>query len=115
MSTRSIFNTLMNSASGIEPEVGMGVTILFFSDRHAGTITEIEYFKSGQKAGQPKTITVQEDKAIRTDSLGMSDAQSYRYERNPDGMVRVFKANKRTGKFEGLLIGHRKHYYDFSF
>lgn len=113
--TRSLFNTLMNNSEAIEPEVGMGATILFWSDRHAATITDITYFKTGAKAGKPKTITVREDKAIRVDSYGMSDAQEYRYEPDPNGSVRTFKANLRTGEFDGLLIGKRHHYFDYSF
>ena len=109
----SLVNSLMDG-QGKAPEVGDGATILMWSDRHAATITEITYFKSGQKKGQPRTITVQQDKATRTDSYGMSDAQSYSYERNPNGSLKTFTA-KRDGSFKGLLIGHRDEHYDFSF
>jgi hypothetical protein len=53
------------------PVIGMGVTIFHYTDRSAGTIVKIS--KSG------KTIWFSEDKAIRTDSNGMSECQTYEY------------------------------------
>lgn len=98
------------------PEVGMGATIYFYSDRHVGTVIAVS--ASGKK------ITVQEDHAIRTDSNGMSDDQSYRYERNPKGKIYEFTLRK-NGRFvlvgetmQGGLyakLGGRLYYYDYSF
>jgi hypothetical protein len=110
----SLINNLYDNSKTTAPEVGMGATILMWSDRHAATITEITYFKSGAKKGQPRTITVQQDKATRTDNLGMSDAQSWEFKRDENGTTRTFTA-KKDGSFKGLLIGHRSEYYDFSF
>jgi hypothetical protein len=110
----SLFNRMMDSTNAKDPEVGDGATILLWSDRHAATIIEVVNFKSGPNKGKPRLITVQEDKAIRVDNLGMSDVQDYRYERNEQGAKRTYTA-KKDGTFKGLLIGHRKHYYDFSF
>jgi hypothetical protein len=53
----------------------MGATVLMYSDRHAGTIVEV--------CG--KRLMWQADTASRTDKNGVSDAQSYSYERNPKG------------------------------
>ena len=54
---------LRNGSNGPEPTVGMGATILHWTDRTAGTIVEVGdgYF------------VVQADHAICTDELGRSD------------------------------------------
>lgn len=118
----NLHNRLMESSKQINPEVGMGCTLTSYSDRHAATIIKVEHAR----------ITVQMDKAIRTDTNGMSDCQSYRYERDPDGQQIVFRLGQKgqrwresylnkTGRFvfveggKGLLIGHRDHYHDYCF
>ena len=110
----SLFNQLMDNTEAREPQVGDGATILMWSDRHAATIVEISRFKTGKRAGQISAITVQEDKATRIDNWGMSDMQDYTYEADPTGSKKTFKVDAR-GQFKGLLVGTRKHYYDFSF
>lgn len=109
-----------------EPEVGMGATILFYSDRQACTIVNVG------KINNTIYIDVQKDLAKRTDNNGMSDCQSYEYSPNPDGSIRTFRFNNKTQKWEccyknpetgrwnvskgeGLKIGVREEYYDFSF
>jgi hypothetical protein len=103
------------------PEVGMAATILSWSDRQAGTVVSIE----------KNIIGVQYDTAIRTDSNGMSEMQEYEYSRNPNGCISYFRQDK-TGKFvgvyknpetgrwikgtsDGLILGTRRQYRDFSF
>ena len=110
----SLINSIYDQSKSTEPEVGQGATILMWSDRHAGTIVEVVRFKTGKRAGKVKSVTVQQDKAIRVDNLGMSDAQSYRYERDENGRLWVFKTDMQ-GRFHGLLIGHRDEHYDYSF
>lgn len=105
-----------------DPEVGMGCTLLQWSDRKAATIIAIE---NG-------IITVQEDHATRTDQNGMSDMQDYDHAPNPDGATYNFRfgksgkweliqKNERTGRWKksevstGLLLGRRDHHHDFSF
>lgn len=105
-----------------EPEVGMGCTLLQWSDRQAATIIAIE---NG-------ILTVQEDHAKRIDQNGMSEDQDYEYAPNPDGATYHFRfgksekwelvhQNERTGRWNksesgaGLLIGQRRQYHDFSF
>ena len=56
--TGSLVNHLMSQDTPIAPEIGMGATILSWTDRNAGTIVKIT----------PKQIHVQEDNAERTDS-----------------------------------------------
>ena len=116
----SLVNTLMSGTRGQpEPEVGMGVTFLRWSDRSPGTIVSVTRFKSGARKGQVRKIGVQADKAIRTDDRGMSDAQTYRFERQPDTTV-IEATVRKDGSFvttggARLRIGQRDSYYDYSF
>lgn len=94
------------------PEVGDGVTMCFYTDRHACTVI----------SRTAKTVTVQRDKARRVDENGMSDAQQYEYERDPHGATYVFSLRKNgTWRQRGdsergsrLVLGRRE-YYDYSF
>jgi hypothetical protein len=103
-----------NSVSGQVPEVGMGVTRIFYSDREPYTIVEII---------NPKTIVVQEDDAIRTDDNGMSESQKYEFTRNtqkPKIVVTLRKNGQwiQKGQLKGgcvFKIGYRDKYYDFTF
>lgn len=91
------------------PEIGQGATIVVGSDRYACTVVDIT--PSG------KTVTVQDDIAIRTDSNGRSPAQTYRYERNLTGHFTRFRFTKRgwTSGSRRLVLGVRDHYYDYDF
>jgi hypothetical protein len=96
------------------PEIGMGATILMWTDRHACTIVDVK----------GKSVFIREDIAKRTDGLGMSDCQTYEYTPNPDAPVQEYTLRK-NGKYikKGndmkngtvLAIGFRREYYDFSF
>lgn len=104
-----------------EPELGMAATITHWTDRDAATVVGI----------LGKVVKVQQDHAKRTDTNGMSDAQSYEYSRNPDGRVYFFrrdkhnrwvqvKFNELTGRWNnaagpGLILGFRDEHYDYSF
>ncbi|MBF84524.1 MAG: hypothetical protein CL489_08625 [Acidobacteria bacterium] len=121
--TGSLVNHLYSRIEKIKPEIGMGATILGWTDRSPATV--IETFTKGKY----DYIVVQEDSAKRVDNNGMSENQEYEYTRNPegctytfrvikDGFQEVYKAesgryNKLDGK--GLLLGTREKYYDFSF
>lgn len=94
----------------------MGATVLYWTDRRAATIVWVS--PSG------KSLKIRGDKAIRTDSYGMSDAQSYRYEPQPDAPEVEYTLRKdgrwiRKGQpmrgSASLLIGVRDEYYDYSF
>ncbi|APU89102.1 hypothetical protein Rctr85_082 [Virus Rctr85] len=96
--------------------VGMGATEILHSDRHACTVVWVS--SDGKKA------KIQQDKAIRTDSNGMSDVQSYSYEPNPDAAIRMIRKfndgcwytvyNKRA-KGNPIRLGVRREFYDYSF
>ena len=97
------------------PEIGMGVTHVMWSDRHAYTVIAVS--PSG------KRCTIQRDTAIRTDQNGMSDAQSYRYEPNPQGATRVITLRRderwrAVGEEKGSSVyhvGYRDEHYDYTF
>lgn len=114
--TGSLINNLYQNSNTIQPEVGMGATVLMWSDRRAGTISRVSPSK--------KTLWFQSDKATRVDTNGMSDAQAYEYERQPDAPEAEYTLRKngrwvRKGspmKGSGsLLIGVRDEHYDYSF
>ena len=108
-----------------EPVIGMGATVLYWTDRHAGTIVMVYNGPKGE------IINIQEDFAKRADTNGMSESQSYDYSPNVNGVIRSFRKGKNGGwqyvvknpktgrwnKEQGpcLRIGERCHYHDFSF
>jgi hypothetical protein len=107
--TGSLINHLAARATGPLPEVGMGATILAWTDRHAATIIYV--------SASRKLVRVQHDNSRRTDNNGaFTEAQSYEYSRNPRGIVETFRLGKRGWRAQGggfgLLIGHREEYRD---
>ena len=112
--TGSLINLVSGNATQAQPEVGMGATILGWTDRYAATIIEV----------LPRQVTVQYDHATRSDTNGMSDAQAYEYTPNPHGRKETYTLRKngrwvRKGESlkDGgrLAIGYRDHHHDFSF
>ena len=106
-----MLNRILEHTKNPKPEVGMGATIYFYTDRHAATVTKVS--PSG------KTIELQEDKAVRVDDHGMSESQSYTFERNPNGRVYTARLRQngtfKTSTGQGVSLGSRSEYYDFSF
>lgn len=124
--TNSVTNWLMSGTKGQpKPEVGMGATILSWTDRHAGTIIKVWTER------KMLLLEVQEDKATRVDKNGLSESQEYTYEANPAGPVTTYGLTKTKGWMSmylseagryrqieggnGLRIGERRKYHDFSF
>jgi hypothetical protein len=112
MTAGSLQNVLYNDATCKTPEVGDGATLIRWTDRQAATVVEVS--RTGHR------VTVQHDHAERTDTNGMSDAQSYAFTRNPNGRTEVC-TRRRDGSYrlagssERVLFGGRDHYHDFSF
>jgi hypothetical protein len=115
-STNSMTNYLMSGTRGQpKPEVGMGATVLMWTDRKAATITQVS--KSG------KRIAIQQDKAVRVDGNGMSECQEYRFERDESRSIEWFSMRKngafvRCGDSANgtqIRIGERDEYHDYSF
>ena len=108
-----------------EPVVGMGATILLWTDRHAATITEVFVL------GKYTYVKVRQDTSKRIDKNGMSEDQDYEFTPNPNGSESCFRREddgawaevrynadtKRYNKSRGhgLRIGARDEYHDFSF
>jgi hypothetical protein len=125
--TASLTNHIMSRAviNQPTPVVGMGATILCWTDRHAGTITKVETIRGRV------VLHVQEDNAQRIDKNGMSEMQEYAYTPNPNGYVYTYRQsadgswqranfNEQTKRWrkiegEGLRIGERCKYHDFGF
>jgi hypothetical protein len=113
--TGSLINNIAANSAQRTPEVGMGATMLYYTDRHAATIVEVK---------SPRRIVLQEDTATRIDKNGMSEDQDYSYTTNPNGGTKEFTLRK-NGRWvakgdsakSGLCchIGSRGTYYDFSF
>jgi len=126
MKTGSLVNHLAISSKDefAMPEVGTGVTAYYWSDRSAGTVTAIIDVEK-------KIIEVKGDKAIRIDNNGTSESQEYRFELDPDSTPMYFRWDAKKSKWRlidkndkgrwvlrgemNIKIGHRSHYYDFSF
>lgn len=115
MYTNSMTNLIMGGTTSLAPEVGMGATILHWTDRTACTVVHV--------SPNGRFLKVQVDKATRTDGHGMSDSQSYSYERDPKGALSDFSLRKngkwvRVGdsmKGQRLMLGDRRQYHDYSF
>ena len=108
--TGSLVNHVMSGSTNQPPTVGMGATILGWTDRHAATVVKV--------SPNGKTVTVQQDTATRVDQNGMSDAQSYTFKPNPSGTLQTFRLTKKGWRSPGggyVTFGHRSEYYDYSF
>lgn len=106
--TGSLMNHVMGSSAQPAPVVGMGATVLMWTDRKAGTVVKVTKTQ----------VHVRLDHAKRIDKNGMSDAQSYEYSPDPEGSIIVFRMTKRgyrSSGGNGLGLGYRRAYHDYSF
>jgi hypothetical protein len=125
--TNSLVNHLMSRAviGQPEPAVGMGVTFLHWTDRSAGTIVDVVV-----KNGKIVIFGAKEDKATRVDKNGMSEDQTYVYERDDGARLLRYKLDRKgvwrgvslnaDGRWvfnggPGVQLGVRNAYHDFSF
>lgn len=109
----SLTNAIMRQSGAPEPEVGMGATILMWTDRSPATIVWVA--KNG------KSLKIIADDYKRIDSNGISEDQEYEYTPRPDGTPTLYTKRKNgrwVRKGEGLntgqaiRIGTRERYYD---
>lgn len=117
MTTNSLINAVMGAETIGQPSptVGMGGTILMWTDRVAVTVIAVNTNKT--------RVVVQEDLAVRTDSNGLSEVQSYAYRPNPNGRTTVFTLRKNGAWVRAkepmtgtrLTLGRREAYRDPSF
>lgn len=118
MQTGSLTNLIKAQSTKGQPTpvVGMGVTLLHWTDRSPATIIEV--------GAGGKSIEVQEDDYKRVDDEGMSECQEYVYYScltNPVSTYTLRKNGRWVRKGEpmkqggALRIGDREKYHDFSF
>ncbi len=118
LGTASATNAITIRSLQSKPEVGMGATLMCYTDRHAYTIVATASVRGS------KTIYAQRDRATRTDSNGQSESQDYSYAPNPEASVEPFTLRKdgtyikRGEPMNGgsrLVIGEREEWEDPSF
>ena len=122
--TGSLVNHIYSRSTTKEPiTIGMGCTLLSWSDRHPATVIDI--FTKGKFS----YVAVQDDDAKRIDTNGISESQDYEYTRNPNGAIRYFRLKNDTwesvyidpdtNRFKkgcgSICFGIREEYYDYSF
>ena len=119
--TASFVNHLYSRTAEPAPVVGMGATLLMYTDRDAYTVVSWD----------GKILGVTSDTANRIDSNGMSDSQDYEYVSNFNATPEFYKKdkknnwvrivmNKETGRWKqyrcgNLKVGFRDAYHDYSF
>jgi len=113
--TGSLVNHLRSNHKPSIPEVGMGATLLLYSDRDPYTIRKVE----------GKKLWASRDSYTRTDTNGMSESQEYDYSndnQNDESYWTLFTLRKdgkwhRGTTLDGMVlrIGNREKYYDFTF
>ena len=105
-------------------QVGDGVTVCYYSDRHAGTVIK----------RTAKSITVQRDKATLDPNwkpefivggfaghCTNQNEQTYTYERDEEGTVETFRWRDKYGSYCGSgdqpikIINGRHEFYDYNF
>lgn len=103
-----------------EIKVGDYATIYYYSDSHAYEVIEVK---------DQKHVTIRRLKAIRIDDNGMSDAQIYKYESDPNGhvmnlsfrhgawrhQVQAWFETKPHWAKENISFGIASEYFDYSF
>ena len=127
--TGSVMNHLYSRMTDGQPEptVGMGATVLLWTDRNAATISAVT------RKGDAIYVTTQDDDVRVVAGSAHDGSAQYEYTRNTNGRERYFRAytpdgewhqvfwNKETKRWNrarngnGLRIGERETYRDPSF
>lgn len=130
--TSSLVNHLYSRATVGQPRpfVGMGATVLGWSDRRACTVTKVTEFGGSKVWGFE--IEVVEDQATVVSGSAHDGGAVYEFTRR-DGSPSLFRYNKKTQKWvagfinrdtdrfcaygsgSGIRIGEREQYIDPSF
>lgn len=126
--TGSLTNHIYSRVKNPTPVVGMGATMLHWTDRSAGTVIKVHHHR------HQLYVHVQGDHAVRIDKNGMSESQTYEYTPDPEGGIAVWRQHKlgsstfwesvcfnnKTKRWNktsgpGLTLGYRAAYHDYSF
>lgn len=129
--TNSLVNHLYSRATIGQPApvVGMGATVLMWTDRQAATITKVTELTGKQYRYE---IEVTEDISKVVEGSTHDGSAEYQYQANPNGHSTTFafsvksskwvsvRRNEETGRLiqtegSGLRIGERETYRDPSF
>src|SRR5688572_24121166 len=107
--TASMTNHILSRATVGQPKpvVGMGATVLCWTDRHAATITKVET-RPGKLGGV--FITVQRDRAKRTDKNGFSESQQYEYAPDPNVPTLTYR-RLASGQWQRVELNSRTNRY----
>jgi len=113
----SIINRIIEGPAKQQPEVGMGVTVTMYSDRNAGTITELVPYKKGAKAGQIRIIRVRMDDFTVVSGSEADGSARYEFapgpgDRHTVDFLPTKRGWRRKGGGDGLVLGSRDRYYD---
>jgi len=105
-----VMNRIMENMKPETPQVGMGVTKLLYSDRHAYSVVEVV---------SDKVVMVKRDIA-KPQHEGMSDSQHWEYQEDKNATPIKIKLHKKGYWYqEGdtttrFLVGVRDEYFDYS-
>lgn len=78
-----------------EPTVGMGATILLWSDRHAATVTSVE---------RDAAVTVQHDTAKVVAGSGHDGSAEYAFSPNPRGELETFQRRQTEARWSAVTF-----------
>lgn len=128
--TGSVINHFQSRATIGQPKpvVGMGATLLFWTDRQAASIVSVEEIISKRYR---YIVGVQEDRSRVVSGSTYDGSAEWAFERNPENVVRLFASRVDGGQWVsvqrndkgrlvkmdgvGLRIGERDTYRDPSF
>lgn len=128
--TGSVVNHIYGRATNGQPTpvVGMGATILCWTDRHAATITAVyeSRCRVGKETKSLLHVEVKRDNAKVVKGTTMDGSAEYQYTPDPNAAVQAWRfqdnrwvaleRSKRGGwklcRGEGLRIGDRDEYHD---
>lgn len=100
----------------VQPQVGMGASVVRARHQIPATITEIQHFKSGARKGQIRRIGVREDKWTVVNGNEWDGTAEYEYDSDETAPV-VWFMNNQDGCWmspQGVraIPGVRERYYD---
>ena len=115
-----MINELLASPKHPDPEVGMGASILYHSDRHAATIVAVDRSTRGNVTG----VWVQRDETTVVSGSPHDGSAKYHYRPSPEN-PRVLFTLRKNGRYvakgesardgTALSIGVRSEYWNPSF